>query len=237
MSSSDQKCKERSHLDRLIELAQLDVVAVVETERPDFVLQFADGRRIGVEHTEARQHNQVVGGAAIRGLKEALRTELEGRAVQCWIHFSCGSEPASLLANKKARRLLAKKIVDVSLRIQPDAAGRRELREHELDVAGLSPLQHLTVDAHDKARATWSSSGRGPGAHVIQASLASKGSKLETYRSNVDVDEVWLLIVSGTGAGSVDICVADVEFRANGYDRAFFLDLYHNDFVDLSLTT
>lgn len=223
-----QKARECGHLQRFREAAPeiLPSVEPLETEKPDFLFELESGRTIGLEVTEyvrAERH----AGLEIRGRILARAKQLyEARSlppIRVGIDFHRGFYPKKAAADRLARQL-----VEVVVRIVPEAEGGR-LVEEDPRIEGVSGVRTSRITG--LIASIWSSADASYiptlGPESIQARIDDKEPRLDEYQRRCS--EVWLLIVADGLATSV-MAGLSPEARSAAYVTRFRRVLFFENY-------
>lgn len=223
--------KQLEHFLRVTELAK-KVKRILPHERPDFVLEFEDGRRIAVEHTQPRDETRAAHDALLPSLTREICKGLDEQGQSLWIHLTLSLPSAQTLLAVPGQ---GAQIAECLLAL---IAGDRERvqaswAEYSSTILQQSPLLAALEEVHvvesRVATATWGSKNLDERLAVLQDSIVSKTAKLLDYQSNVEADEFWLLVVSGPGLGCIPSLLQSRLPHPAGYQRIYLMDEFGQD--------
>lgn len=202
MSKKDQELRD------VLELKQVYSAfpegTIVPGESPDFVVQ--NERRIGIEHTKYTKAGTDKGSSAMHA--EASRKKV---VLEAWSLFRRSSSTALVVyvhwtdlrpvPNQDIPAIATWLCAAVESSMPPETEGARSLAWDDLKAYGLQDrISRVSIRRDDALyrRGFWDTVEAGvlaPDVAQLQACIDLKESKLSGYRQNVD--ETWLLIVSG----------------------------------------
>lgn len=222
------KDTERRDIDRFLQIAQLPGLQppVEEGERPDFRIRFADGRRIGLEHTRATVESIRADGAAQQrfagAVTDSLRTANINLEVLIWFY-----ENHNAVIERKASADSSARLVSVAQKVHQQRGLPKAIEMAELDQLGIKGIRRVDFFEADVASVSISRSAVLQGARLVETCMSDKDDKLRSYRQMEPVlDAYWLLIVSGDGFGEPRWMEGTrFLFNRTQYERVFFLDL------------
>lgn len=246
----DDKNEELIHVALTIGLLRLGVRSLVLGERPDFVLELDDGRKIALEHTRARDEFIAAGLGARKRLKGEILKGLVDGEIGAEVYFRLPEGAGAVLekAGSGALRQEAAAITAAARELvngEPSPSGWRlevewsEPSEREPGIGdlagrGISYATGLWIRAADKPRVGWSASGSGQSAHLIQDAINRKAGLLETYKQHAG-GEHWLLVVGSTGTGgALDISDGEDHEFESPFDKTVFLEWFEQKCMYLS---
>lgn len=210
-----------------IKLLPLDVAeAPIEGEEgkePDFRLVLTDGRRIGLEHTRARDNNLAPAGAVQQRIQRAILARLAAAGVD--VRFRLPPATAAFLNSQPdATEAVIAAIVDIARDYIATNPGddwqkwepldddidygngmverdlRRDQGVHDLRDRGIQHVTFVAVRRRSPSCVIWGHQTNRQSDRIIQDAINHKSNKLEVYRQAGDHAQ-WLLVVGSTGPG------------------------------------
>ena len=224
MTRAEQEDRETRHVLAMLAGLRLEVVdrgKKMAPPLPDFEVQFADGRRVGVEVTEAVDGDVAAawGGARSRLEREIVRClerEAPTMAATAYLHVD------ALLDLERDPRLLAATAAKIAAIARVKSPGG--LAPTNGVKLGLPGLRHLELQRADRPWASISSSAMPLGWPAIQRAIDQKVGKLDEYRA-LGAHEYWLLVVGGRVlSGYVGMADAQARVFESSFDQTVFLD-------------
>lgn len=224
MTRAEQEEREARHVLAMLaglRLAIVDQAKKMAPPLPDFEVQLADGRRVGVEVTEAVDRDVAAawGGAGARLEREVVRClerEAPTMAATAYLHVE------ALLDLERDPRLLEATAAKIAAIARVKSPGG--LAPTNGGKLGLSGLRHLELQRADRPWASICSSAMPLGWPVIQRAIDQKVGKLDGYRA-LGAHEYWLLVVGGRVlSGYVGMPDAQGRVFESSFDQTVFLD-------------
>lgn len=233
MASDEQKRTERAFLELAFQKLGIPVSSVEDHEAPDFAI-VVDGRRVGVEVTEARTQDVAWGVSALRRFKRELMTRLSKEGISIFADMSMYEGVAVLLAQDAAMRTawleriaqLCSWTFSTGKDISYDA--------EDLKRFGLEGLDALRLHMHDAPGAGVNRSSWGEPRRIIQEAIDRKAEKLPQYRQ--EFDQVWLLVVGSAGNGGT-LDRSDFEWHSyrSPFDRTLGYEAFEKIATELRI--
>jgi hypothetical protein len=260
VTSTEQQATERRDVLKMIERLPLEIIGEPTFgDRPDAHLVLANGRSIGLEHTEVVDRSVARGRGVPDRIRDQLREALIAAGVRALVSVTL-PEGASVSITSRvalAREIAAVVAVAKEALAQPGTESRRyeQLREDivmpdgtvawhnpKRDEPGLFDLEGRDVNAFSSVKvlpsdetvaACHGTAFWSSHASLIQEAIFAKADDLDEYRKAGD-DEQWLLVVGSSGGIGTALAITDAEGEfVSPYDQTIFLELYSGKAVRL----
>ncbi len=241
--SRDRKALERRHLETFLRVSGLAdrVTEIVDSERPDFLLSVRDVGRVALEHTQPRDGVRAAHSQLLVDLCAEIRHELERRELRLWVHMTLPLISAQALATRRRDQAAFAEAL-VCMIDRDRAKVQTPWVEYEAaQLGGASIKLKSLVQAHvsecQRPIATWGSKVLAERLSLLEAAILRKAKKLADYRSHVDAEEFWLLVVSGPGLGCLPELLAPELRIHEDFRQIYIIDEFGQHWFPLNAST
>lgn len=223
MTRPEQRETERRHIAMFLQLAGLAASSLEQGDAPDAVVTIG-GRRVGLEHAELVQEDIATNKVNIDALVPLVTRRLASLGVRLHVRLTLSDASAPMFRKRRKLEEFAARVARLAKSHQANAAlqtGGHSVRKH-----GLRHVVMFTLFPSDQPTASGLVVIRGHGVPGVRDAVKRKDAKIARYRENVD--QVWLLLVTGEHWTQPTewFLTRDLQIES-AFDAVYLLDVRH----------